>query len=98
MKKTAGLILALLAAVFLFAAGKKNTEPEKPANPSGLKLKYVEWDAHMLGVDSPEKIAALKKSVKRVPVIGLVGFSGIILFIINNSSRITSYYIRNRLL
>ena len=77
MKKTAGLILALLAAVFLFAAGKKNTEPEKPANPSGLKLKYVEWDAHMLGVDSPEKIAALKKSVKRVPVIGLVGFSGI---------------------
>ena len=31
----------------------------------------------MLGVDTPEKSAAIKRSVKRMPVIGLVGFSGI---------------------
>ena len=76
MKKTALFLTLLLAAIAVFAAGKK-TVPEKPVNPSGAKLKYVEWDAHMLGVDTPEKVAALKSSVKRVPVIGLVGFSGI---------------------
>ena len=78
MKKTVWLILAVLAAFPAFAAGKKTAPaPEKPVNPAGAKLKYVEWDAHMLGVDTPEKSAAIKKSVKRVPVIGLVGFSGI---------------------
>ena len=76
MKKTASLSVALLLAASLFAAG--NAAPaKKPVNPAGVKLKYVEWDAHMLGVDTPEKAAALRKSVKRVPVIGLVGFSGI---------------------
>ena len=78
MKKTVWLILAIMAALALFAAGKKTASAtEKPVNPSGAKLKYVEWDAHMLGIDTPEKVAALKQSVKRVPVIGLVGFSGI---------------------
>ena len=76
MKKTASLPVVLLAAVALFAAGK-DAPAKQPVNPAGAKLKFVAWDAHMLGVDTPEKAAALKKSVRRVPVIGLVGFSGI---------------------
>lgn len=78
MKKTTLLLSSILAAAAMFAAGKNAAPaPKKPVNPSGEKLKYVEWDARMLGIDTPEKAAAIRKSVKRVPVIGLVGFSGI---------------------
>lgn len=42
-----------------------------------LNLKYVAWDVHMLGVDSPEKIAAVTTSIKRTPTIALVSYSGI---------------------
>ena len=42
-----------------------------------LSLKYVHFDAYMLGITSDERKAELAKLVKRVPVIGLVSYSGI---------------------
>lgn len=67
---------------------KKKTAAKKPAEKTvstaagkdkkgDLNLKYVQWDVHMLGVDTPEKIAAVRSSVKRTPVIALVSYSGI---------------------
>jgi hypothetical protein len=63
-------IIFLLSFVFISAFSGELTKKK-------LNLSYVEWDAYMLGIDTPGKVEALRKNVKRVPVIALVSFSGV---------------------
>lgn len=72
MIKSKKMLAALLClAVSILLAGGAQEEKQE------LQLGYVAWDVHMLGVDTPEKIEAVRKSVKRTPVIALVSFSGL---------------------
>ena len=64
-----------LCVLLLFVFVRADDAPQK--KEEHLSLPYVLWDAFMLGVDTPEKIRALKKAQKRIPVIGLVSVNGL---------------------
>lgn len=70
------IIITLLALTVssLFAADL--TDAQKQTTPR-LKLKYVDWDHYMLGIDTTQKKHKVKQLVKRTPVIALVSFSGL---------------------
>ena len=60
----------LLSAVFHFIFAVAFAEEK-------LHLSFIDWDVYMLGIDTPEKAEEIRKSVKRIPVIALVSFSGV---------------------
>lgn len=69
-------LLILTCCLLLFSIPAEEAAPaEKP--DTRITLSYVIWDAYMLGIDTPEKIQELRGARKRIPVIGLVSFSGV---------------------
>lgn len=68
-------MLAFILIFTVFAASAADIK--KTASSPKLRLKYVAWDTYMLGIDTPAKQSAIRKSIKRIPVIGLISFSGI---------------------
>ncbi|MBE6369107.1 MAG: hypothetical protein E7056_02970 [Lentisphaerae bacterium] len=56
--------------------GSSKTPGRQPDDKRLVKV-YGDWEAYMLGIDTPEKAALLKLHFKRIPRIALVGSSGL---------------------
>ena len=72
-----GILFLLLFALFGSFALRAEDKPPVKKTDTRIKLPYAAWDAYMLGIDTPEKVKSLRDSRKRIPVIGLVSFSGL---------------------
>lgn len=71
------LSLLLLASFLLSCSLSAEETLRDKKTDAGITLSYVVWDAYMLGIDTPERIREIRAARKRIPVIGLVSFTGV---------------------
>ena len=71
------ILFIVLSGILGSFALRAEDKPPVEKTDTRIKLPHVAWDAWMLGIDTPEKIQALRNSRKRIPVIGLVSFTGL---------------------
>ena len=74
MKYFLASLIAVMMLFPVFASEKEKTLDKKDTRQ--IKV-YGDWEAFMLGIDTPEKAALIKMHYKRMPKIALVGSSGL---------------------